>query len=1206
MLLDLIHNIALLTALAIALQMLAHRFEGRRFEYRLVVGLLFGLVGVIGMMTPVRFAPGVIYDGRSIVLSLAGLFGGAVPAAVAALFCGAYRFFYVGGPGAWVGTAVVVESAALGAGLHYLRRRNEWWVRPAPLLLFSLVVHAVMLALQLLLPGGMGLIILRHFGLPILLCYPAAFLLIAQVFLAGERQRLGVRALAESDERYRSLFENNHAVMVLVDPEDGGIVDVNPAAERYYGWSRAEMRRKKVSDVNTLTLDEIKQDMQAAREAQRNHFYFRHRLANGAVRDVEVYSGAIHFGERQLLFSIIHDITERNQIEDALRLERQRLEFIINGSRQGTWVWNVQTNATVFNETWAGIVGYTLEELAPCDYNTWKRLVHPDDLQKAQEHLARCVAGEKPDYECEFRMRHKDGHWVWISDRGRIMSYDADGKPLSMFGTHADITEIKQADKAIKEREQFLRMVLQTTPDGFFVLDNQGRFLEVNDAYCAMLGYTREEIIGRAISDVDATEAPEETAALIHRIIQSGSMLFEACHRRKDGHAFPVEVSTSFLPEHGGQFVCFCRDLSERKRAEEAQRISDEKYRSLFEQLADGVFVHDVNGSILDVNRAAVEQSGYSKEELLQSSVFDLHPSQSRREDILREWNQWAPGEGSVLESYHRTKNGDVYPVEIKTAKVHFGGQEAMLAVSRDITDRKRAADEIAHSYEMMRYIIEHTQSAVAVYDKDMNYIYVSQRFMEEYGIKEQDIIGRSHYDIFPDLPQKWRDAHQKALAGEITSAEDDPYYRADGTVDWSRWECRPWYEKNGVIGGIIIYTETITERKKSEEEREKLRGQLAQAQKMESVGRLAGGVAHDFNNMLNVILGYSEMALEDLSADSALRTDINEIKRAAERSSDLTRQLLAFARKQTVAPKILDINETVESLLKMLRRLIGEDIDLRWKPAQRLETIRIDPAQIDQLLANLVVNARDAIGHEAGKVTIETGQVQFDEAYCADHIGFIPGSYVMLAVSDNGCGMDEETKALVFEPFFTTKDVGEGTGLGLATVYGIVKQNQGFINVYSELGQGTTFRIYFPVSNAAKNDETRKQIPSQPVAKGHETILLVEDEPAILAMGTRMLERWGYHVLAASTPGEAICLAEKHADDIHLLITDVVMPDMNGRDLAKHLLSLYPNVKHLFMSGYTANVIAHQGVLDEGVNFLQKPFSQQSFGQKVREVLDS
>ena len=394
-----------------------------------------------------------------------------------------------------------------------------------------------------------------------------------------------------------------------------------------------------------------------------------------------------------------------------------------------------------------------------------------------------------------------------------------------------------------------------------------------------------------------------------------------------------------------------------------------------------------------------------------------------------------------------------------------------------------------------------------------------------------------------------------------------------------------------------------MAERRRMEEEKERLDQQFRQSQKMEAVGQLAGGVAHDFNNMLGVILGHTEMAMEHVNPSQPFFANLEEIRKAASRSADLTRQLLAFARKQTVAPQVLDLNETIDRLLKMLRRLIGEAIDLIWLPGAGIWPIRVDPSQIDQILANLCVNARDAITG-VGRITVETGNHTLDDHYCVTHTGLVAGEYVRISVSDTGCGVDPQTLDHIFEPFFTTKAIGSGTGLGLATVYGAVKQNNGFIDVDSEPGRGTVFRIYLPRhQNVDTAVQSCKEGAAEPVVGGHETILLVEDEPAILEMTTMMLRRLGYTVLAAGTPGEAVRLIKDFAGEIDLLMTDVIMPEMNGRDLAEVLLLGRQETRCLFMSGYTSDIIASQGVLDEGVHFIQKPFSTAKLAAKIREV---
>jgi two-component system cell cycle sensor histidine kinase/response regulator CckA len=377
----------------------------------------------------------------------------------------------------------------------------------------------------------------------------------------------------------------------------------------------------------------------------------------------------------------------------------------------------------------------------------------------------------------------------------------------------------------------------------------------------------------------------------------------------------------------------------------------------------------------------------------------------------------------------------------------------------------------------------------------------------------------------------------------------------------------------------------------------------LQQALKMESIGRLAGGVAHDFNNMLQVILGYTNMALNEIDPETALHNDLTESRKAANRAADLTRQLLAFARKQTMTPKVLDLNETVSGMLMMLRRLIGENIDLTWQPTAADTTVKMDPAQIDQILANLCVNARDAIAG-VGKLKVETSTLTADANFCAKNTDLVPGEYVTISVSDTGCGMDPETIKHIFEPFYTTKEVGEGTGLGLATVYGIVMQNKGCINLTSIPEKGTTFRLCLP-----RHFGEAVQLPTSDSAKaalrGHETILLVEDEASILKLGKQMLEGLGYRVLKAGLPNEAIAVAEKYTEEISLLLTDVVMPQMNGLDLATHLTLLHPEIKHMFMSGYTADIIIKQGLIEKGVHFIQKPFTIQDLAVKVREILD-
>ena len=550
--------------------------------------------------------------------------------------------------------------------------------------------------------------------------------------------------------------------------------------------------------------------------------------------------------------------------------------------------------------------------------------------------------------------------------------------------------------------------------------------------------------------------------------------------------------------------------------------------------------------------------------------------------------------------------------LELQNAKDTLQEQYEELQVNEE--ELRSQNDELLRTEEALRQS-EATFRAVAelsplaIYSSsgsDQKATYINAAFYKIFGYSMEDVptVGHLWIKAYPD--EKYR---QKVIDQWVYNIEEANKNDTDVELLECVCTCKDGSEKIIVWVGKTIGDEfwafgyDFTERKQSEVEKAKLETQLQQAQKMESIGRLAGGVAHDFNNMLTVILGHAQLGQMHLDPAHPVCADLAEISKAAERSADLTRQLLAFARKQTIAPKVLDLNETVSGMFKMLQRLIGEDINLNWHPAPDLWPVNMDPSQIDQILANLCVNARDSIT-DVGKITIETGSSIIDEEYCTQNSGFMVGDYVRLAVSDDGCGMDKATQLHIFEPFFTTKGLGEGTGLGLATVYGIVRQNNGFINVYSEPGLGTAFTIYLP-RYVGKAGPARTEGAVEPAKRGKETILLVEDEPAILNITSMILEKQGYTVLAANTPSEAIRLAGEHIDKIHLLMTDVVMPEMNGKDLARKLQSVYPQLKCLYMSGYTSNVIAHHGVLDEGINFIQKPFSLPDLASKVRDVLD-
>jgi PAS domain S-box-containing protein len=637
--------------------------------------------------------------------------------------------------------------------------------------------------------------------------------------------------------------------------------------------------------------------------------------------------------------------------------------------------------------------------------------------------------------------------------------------------------------------------------------------------------------------------------------------------------------------------------LQKKATTAKALQVSEKQYRRLFESAKDGILILDADtGKVVDANPFLLALVGYSFAVVIGKHIWELGVfkdiAASKEAFETLQDNHYIRYEDLPLSTF----DGQHIDVEFVSNIYLVDGKKVIQCNIRDITARRLAERGLVESEAKTRSILDNIGIGVALVSPGMKILELNQRMRDWFPAVD---IGQNPtcYRAFHDPPRK----EACDCCPTAKTLQDGAIHEETMQTTWAgkvrnyRIVSSPIRDASGQVTAVIEMVEDITERLT-------LESQFRQAQKLESVGQLAGGVAHDYNNMLSVIQGYAELALDKVDPSEPAHDDLQEILKAANRAAEITRQLLAFARKQTIAPRLIDLNDTVERILKMLRRLIGENIDLAWLPGASLRPIMMDPSQLDQVLANLCVNARDAVA-DVGKITIETDRVLFDEAYCCNHRGFSPGDFVLLTVSDNGCGMDKEIQDHLFEPFFTTKGVGHGTGLGLSTVYGIVEQNKGFIHVYSELGKGTTFKIYLPGQEGKAVDPRLKR--PEKILTGHgETILVVEDEAAILKLIQTMLEMLGYTVLTASNASRAMQLVEAHAGEIRLLITDVIMPEMNGRELADRLLAFEPDLNLLFMSGYTSTVIAQLGVLDKGMRFMQKPFSMKHLAAKVREAL--
>jgi PAS domain S-box-containing protein len=775
-----------------------------------------------------------------------------------------------------------------------------------------------------------------------------------------------------------------------------------------------------------------------------------------------------------------------------------------------------------------------------------------------------------------------------------------------------DITEQKRAEEALKDSEEKYRLLVSQIPAMVFKGYGDWSIEPFDWKVETLTGYAKEDFDSRRVLWRDLI--PEEDMPYVERkfveaLKTDKSYVREHRLRKKNGEIIWVQCRGQIFCDAQGNVdyisgVSF--DITARKKAEEAVREGERFLANIFNSIQDGIIILDTDFNIIRVNPSLERWFAHALPLVGKKCYGAIHGGGKPCKICpYRQFLETGKATSKVASRIGEDGTAvgwlevHVFPItEPATGKI-----TGAIEYIRDITERKQTEDRLCESESRYSTLLENLPQKIFLKDKKSVYISCNKNYALDLGISPKEINGRTDYDFYPkELAEKYR-IDDKRVMEEGSYADIEEHYIQGGKQIWVHTVKTPVRDERGNTIGILGIFWDISDRKRAEEERHLLEQQLRQAQKMEAVGQLAGGVAHDFNNILTGITGYSELLLMNLNDQDPLRHDVEEIKNAAERAASLTRQLLAFSRKQMLKMQPLDLNVVVANMDRMLKRIIGEDIELVTIPGPGRATVKADLGQMEQVILNLAVNARDAMP-QGGKLTIETAILDLDGSYAQQHLEVQPGSYVMLAISDTGLGLDRETQARIFEPFFTTKEPGQGTGLGLSTVYGIIKQSRGHIFVYSEPGQGTTFKIYLPrLEDAVALAQPGE--PRAPSLPGTETILLVEDEDMVRQVARRILERNGYTVKEAGLGAEALLISGQNSGPIHLLLTDVVMPGMSGRELAEHLTQQRPGIKVLYMSGHTENAIVHHGALEEGIAFIQKPFKHDLLVQKVREVLD-
>ena len=1018
-----------------------------------------------------------------------------------------------------------------------------------------------------------------------------------QRVLEEKRLRTENKRALETTSRLATIVESSDDAIIGKTLE-GVITNWNKGAEKLYGYSAGEVLGQPISVLAPPErAEEVTQILARLKRGERlEHFESVRVRKDGSLVDVSlsIFPVTDSRGEVTGIASIARDVTERKRADQELHESEERYRSLVEAAPDVIYTVSAEDGSlTSLNPAFETLTGWSRAEWLG---KPFVGMVHPDDLPVAVERFQKALRGEMHPPR-ELRVLCKSGEYLV----GEFTSTQQvkDGKVVGQLAIARDITDRKRAEEALIEERYLLHTLMDNLPDAVYFKDRESHFTRINKADVKLFGLSGPaQAVGKTDFDFFTTEHAQEAYNDEQQIIRTGQPVVgkEEMETWPDGHVTWASTTKMPLRDAKGNIIGtfgVSRDVTERKRAEGELRASETRYRRLFEAARDGIFILDADSwEIRDVNPFLLNLLGFSRAELLGRKLWEIGPLRdvllSKVDFEELQTREFIRYENLPLE----TREGKHVEVEF-VSNVYISGDRKVIQCNiRDITERKRAEAE----HVRLVTAIEQSAEAVLMTNTEGEIQYVNPAFTRITGYSRDEVLGQNPRILKSGKqdPAFYQQLWATILKGEIWHGELINR-RKDGSLYSEQMSIAPVRSAGGEVTYFIATKQDVTEHKKLEQ-------QLIQAQKMEAVGRLAGGVAHDFNNLLTIINGYAQLLIEPISPQDPRRGHLKEILTAGERAASLTRQLLAFSRRQVLEPRVLNLNSVLADVAKMLRRLIGEDVELVSTLKPDLGRVKVDPGQIEQVIMNLAVNARDAMP-QGGKLFVETSNVEIDANYARSHSPMMPGKYVMVAVSDTGCGMDLETQAHLFEPFFTTKEKGHGTGLGLATVYGIVKQSGGFIWVYSVPGRGSTFKIYLPVVEEALPTAEPAEVPAE-LAKGSETVLVVEDEGGVRSLVCEALASHGYKVLEAAGAASALEISEKYTEPIHLLLTDVVMPQTGGKELAKGFSTLHPETKVLYMSGYTDDAIVRHGILERGTSFLQKPFQPRALLLKIREVL--
>ncbi len=1040
----------------------------------------------------------------------------------------------------------------------------------------------------------------------------------------AERARLRATEteMIRREKYFRTLTENSLDVLCILN-RDGNLLYASPSIERVLGYQPEEMRGQHYSTrVHPDDLPRVRGAFQfaLAHPERTVQIQFRHQNKNGEWRHLElVGQNRLQDPEIGGLVADCRDVTDRWRVEEELRNSEKQYRLLFHGNPNPMWVFDLETQGFLeVNEAAIQHYGYSREEFLT------KSLADIRPPEKTD--APKTVALEVPDRKVIWRHRRKDGGLIDVEVVWSPMVF---GERFAALTMASDVTErlrIEHRNSVFSKLGHRLSsastnseaaMIICEAADALFKWDDFSLdlYFAERDEVFSLLTITTVE--GRRV-EIPPSPQPKSANALVQRVIKKGAELlssYETRHSSADTMLVPIRkgehlIGLLFVQNHASGIYSNldlevlqtladqCGGALERVRAEQDLRESRQRFRDLFENSPDAIFVEDMDGTVLDVNFAACVLHGLTREQLIGKHALDDLVPPTSRENARRDFPKLASGQLSWVEGESLAADGSITAVEVRAGHVEYDGKPALLLHVRDITQRRAAETAVQSSEMLFRSVWENSVDGMRLTDGNGVVIAVNKAYCKLFGLEAEQMEDKLFTIVYAESenPQAMLERHRERFRTRAVDRKIQRQFTLHNGQVMALEITYSFIELHGHPMLLFSLFRDITTQRRLEE-------QLRQSQKMEAIGQLAGGVAHDFNNILTVIHGHASLLVSSELEESASRS-AQQITQAAERAAALTRQLLTFSRRQLIQPRKLDMNKIVGNMTDLLGRLLGEDVSLQLNYCQSPAMVEADVGMMEQVLLNLAVNARDAMP-KGGRLAVRIAIVEVNEAHVQHHPEARVGQFVCVSKTDTGSGIPPENLQRIFEPFFTTKEVGKGTGLGLATVYGIVKQHRGWIEVESTVGKGSTFRIYIPYAGS-EHVEAEKPTTQITIRGGTETILLVEDEKPVRELVSRVLQQYGYKILPAGNGIEALQVWHQHKNEIALLFTDLVMPDnMNGRELAEKLWIERPGLKVVFTSGYSADIVGKDFKLEPELNYLQKPYQPQTLAQVVRRCLD-